>query len=335
MRANAASTTVKKDGEVAIFLFGGREKSDINCCTDAMFYYPNRSVHKFVPAAPNTLVNSTGISLHRMVTVGKYVYSYGGVGVETVKANNRLYRYDIDNDEWELYDSEGPNMHSHSLSASLDGKKLYIFGGRASSDATANPSDRLYIFDIQTKEWTMLTSGWGKLWPSARDSHHSVMYRAANGDEIMAIIGGEGVNSKCVNDMFIGFNTRTQIWNYLPFPEDIRCLIDGAALALPAARTGKYSKRSPTFVVFGGDSADARDWNHAAFVYNDYDGSWTTFETDIAEPNPIGFRMFGYGLTTFEVTDSVVVHTVSGCFSPNMLPFCNVDNQVWEMKLKL
>eukprot|EP00292_Cryptomonas_paramecium_P002636 CAMPEP_0113722472 /NCGR_PEP_ID=MMETSP0038_2-20120614/37772_1 /TAXON_ID=2898 /ORGANISM="Cryptomonas paramecium" /LENGTH=2376 /DNA_ID=CAMNT_0000651725 /DNA_START=109 /DNA_END=7236 /DNA_ORIENTATION=+ /assembly_acc=CAM_ASM_000170 len=129
-------------------------------------------------------------TLTRMVTIGNYLYLFGGLnGVEFVSYNffNDLLYFDVISSTWTNitdYSGDRPQArYSHGMAAL--GTVIYIFGGQN----TTGPLGDLHSFDTVTRRWTCENPSYGAEGPPeprygmglvALDFHRLILFGGGN-----------------------------------------------------------------------------------------------------------------------------------------------------------
>lgn len=142
-------------------------------------------------------LNSAGI------LVGDYYYVFGGVNrtadYGTISTTARMYRYDINNDEW-VSMAYGKNNVQLCAIATFDDKYIYIFGGRIenSSSTTVNTIQK---YDILSGTWTLLTA----TLPEPNSRFSAVTF----GDKIY-LLGGAETTAGTITKKIYAFDKNTE-----------------------------------------------------------------------------------------------------------------------------
>lgn len=132
--------------------------------------------------------------------IGSSIYVVGGFLAATGKTTNRLARYDIDTDEWELR-APMPIAVNHPGVTSLDGR-LYVLGGFNTTNGLRNPVDRLYRYTPSTDRWDRLPDA-----PTERAAHGL----AAHHGKLFAV-GGRNDRTDTMRSLQI-FNVSAGRWH--------------------------------------------------------------------------------------------------------------------------
>ncbi|XP_055955305.1 attractin-like protein 1 [Patella vulgata] len=133
-----------------------------------------------------------------------------------------VQEYDIANDKWSVPITNGAIVHggySHSSVIHVDSSGatcIYVYGGYHSDTQSGyNLTDKLYMYNVRTKTWTVLRSS-----GSPRYLHSAVVL-----DGIILIFGGNTHNdtsvskgAKCYSTDFMAYDIECNSWHFLPHP---------------------------------------------------------------------------------------------------------------------
>ncbi|MBN2129951.1 MAG: hypothetical protein JW741_10660 [Sedimentisphaerales bacterium] len=166
-----------------IYLFGGGsigEGPDRRACTAVEAYDPDNDEWESLREIPKQLTTGKTIAVH-----GNCAYLIGGHDLETGAGNYEVMAYDFEEGEWKRDYSELPPdaawWYSYATQAPVANGKVYLIGGAEGEFPDYWISDKLTIFDIESKEWDS-----GPALPKPRDDPLTVI-----SDNTIYVIGGK------------------------------------------------------------------------------------------------------------------------------------------------
>eukprot|EP00127_Corallochytrium_limacisporum_P003797 Clim_evm11s153 gene=Clim_evmTU11s153 len=175
---------------------------------------------------------------HSAVSNGHYLYIYGGY--DNGVCYSDLWRLDLLYWEWERLETTGDlpgELTSHS--AVLVENKMYLFGGSGHRFGLSN-SSKLYVLDVDTLEWTLLSKGNGRVLPAPRYGQSLTFSLRRNS---LYVYGGTSGHK--FFDEVCKFDLDTREWTQL---------------IVPWAPKGRYCHRvvhmKDKFIVVGGGRPD-------------------------------------------------------------------------------
>ena len=180
------------------------------------------------------------------------------------KYRNELWIYNLNNNEWNLYDNSKldihlPRMNHHSTK--IYKKYLIVFGGCVKMH---NPGyicyNDIYIFNIKTNKWYIIQTDYK---PMARFGHQMVIFK-----DYLFIHGGSNTNRDILNDAHMinindlihsmnhdNNNKRKPCWIKLDF--NIGCLI-----------AHSFVSYNNVLLCFGGKNGENQRNNELHIIHN-------------------------------------------------------------------
>jgi hypothetical protein len=156
----------------------------------------------------------------------------------------------------------------HSLAADRTGERVYLFGGRAGTQAL----DDLWVYDVPGNRWTLVEPGGNR--PAARFGHNAIYDLQ---QQLVVIFGGQA-GADFFNDVW-AYDPVDNVWALLsPGDEDGTPLPRYGAAAAPRGDGGAF------FISHGFTSEGRFD---DTWLYDLQSGRWTEVSpTDGARPLP-------------------------------------------------
>lgn len=161
-----------------------------------------------------TLVQNHGRK-EKMVVIFGYSPQYGYL--------NEIQEYHLGTREWQIVDTIGfPVKGGYGHSSAYDAltNLIYVYGGYVSeSQTTQILTSRLYSYDPNFRQWTLLTAA-----PSARFFHTAVFISGG----LMIVFGGNMHNdtqhsdgTRCYSADTIAYDVTCDSWHQFPMPKEM------------------------------------------------------------------------------------------------------------------
>lgn len=206
---------------------------------------------------------------------------YGGAGEDTGGEFGVFYKLDTEKRQWVRLVGRGvlPRARS-SHTACAVGKTLVVFGGRLAERRTASgkvvadgePTDDLFVLDLDKLEWRQVTARQGSPWPKARLEHTMC---AARADRLIVHGGCDG--HETFGDMWM-LSCDVMEWREV--------VVEGGLRPSPRAKHSAVCIRSSTrvpgattsrvMVIFGGvdDRGDNQPVDESLFLFKFGQREW-------------------------------------------------------------
>lgn len=195
------------------YLYGGESSPDQKFYNDMWcfsfnqnnLFEPDNKTSLYVPNIWTELEqegqNPGAIKAYAMEHYNGYLYLFGGINKKK-QNSNRLYRFDLSKNYWELIRTKGnpPTERCFAEMALINRETLLIFGGSdgGSFDKNKNLYNDVYLFNIKESVW--VTPVIGGTQPSPRMGFSLCCnYYKGNTNEIM-ILGGQTKDIPDIND---------------------------------------------------------------------------------------------------------------------------------------
>ena len=151
----------------------------------------------------------------KMVVIFGYSPQYGYL--------NEIQEYYLGTREWQIVDTIGfPVKGGYGHSSAYDAltNLIYVYGGYVSESQTTQVlTSRLYSYDPNFRQWTLLTAA-----PSARFFHTAVFISGG----LMIVFGGNMHNdtqhsdgTRCYSADTIAYDVTCDSWHQFPMPKEM------------------------------------------------------------------------------------------------------------------
>ncbi|XP_076460551.1 attractin-like protein 1 isoform X2 [Babylonia areolata] len=204
--------------EGKLYVYGGVRKGEV---MDELWV--------FDPATSNwthlaTASSGYPVSGHTAHVVGRTMLVFFGYSPK-FGYMNRVQQFDFDTGEWSLVETTGSIVqggYGHASAYDVVEGKIYVFGGyhshsdsASSSSSTYNLTDKLYVFDLETKEWLLLLSS----------GHPRYLHAMVVQGEYLLLFGGNTHNdtskshgTKCFSTDLMLYDIKCNTWHNLTTP---------------------------------------------------------------------------------------------------------------------
>eukprot|EP00656_Telonema_subtile_P012411 TRINITY_DN16249_c0_g1_i3.p1 TRINITY_DN16249_c0_g1~~TRINITY_DN16249_c0_g1_i3.p1 ORF type:complete len:433 (-),score=65.90 TRINITY_DN16249_c0_g1_i3:115-1413(-) len=203
--------------------------------------------------------------LHRAARVDHSVYIFGGRSAEG--STNELWRMDLPSKalcQVPIGPSHACPSPRSSVSLTPFEQSLYVFGGLTHDDVYCN---ELWLFDINTAEWSEVIPPVDAAWPLGRWGHTMTSISDGQGSELMVLFGGSAPG-RCFDDVWV-LDPSSHSWSTIEPADDAAAFTLSAAINIaaaelfgtrssdswPAARAGHSATVvGENILVFGGNT---------------------------------------------------------------------------------
>ncbi|KAI8076916.1 uncharacterized protein BX664DRAFT_287828 [Halteromyces radiatus] len=211
---------ISKDGNSMIVL-GGITNTTVNQVYPLQLYQYNFNTATWSNQTNTNNVTNTAAPLNRWLfsatpdTNTGQIYIYGGV-VNDTSIFSDFWLFDPSTSGFTAMPAPTIRRYGHTASLTSNGKLVIIGGVIVSQDYTQNilaPMDQLQIFDIASKQWTMVnaTVAANNILPSPRAHHSAVLI---NGTHILMFGGNNNAVGRLrasINSVYM-LDTTTWTW---------------------------------------------------------------------------------------------------------------------------
>jgi serine/threonine protein kinase/N-acetylneuraminic acid mutarotase len=188
-----------------LYLFGGTQRSTF--LDDFYAFDVERKTWEKIERNP-TGVKPPPLARHSAVAIGKKLYIFGGVQVESF--SNDLFVVDTETMTWEKIVTKGtvPSPRAQHSAVAV-GTKMYIFGGYFFKSLTQQMEfDDVHEFDTETNVWQKIETSLPHQ-PPPRFGHAAAVL-----DKKIYIFGGKTKDEKVLSDLY-AFDTQTNTWSQI------------------------------------------------------------------------------------------------------------------------
>ncbi len=249
---NSAEMVSLKNISPALYIFGGKFENDVSEDSQSALYKFELESKIWSQLTDNIMPPvKTG---HNLVQFGeRYIYLFGGLNSDNQPTND-LWVFDTTIGKWEKINLPllEHKLNNHAVTASKDGRYIYIYGGQAGVGATSTKSTKFMVYDTELDYFKELASI-----GTSSDVYrfgHQLVY-AKDGNAILLLGGSETLGGVPV-DKHYQYDIEEDTWTEL----------QGTAIADLKIADHTAVNKDGTIYIIGGKSSDGNVSNRVVTI---------------------------------------------------------------------